>query len=64
MKLRYPIMAALLAGSFYAGLHTEAVHIQQTCEADEGATWLNGTPYLCLSQRQIDIMRGHQQKGA
>lgn len=64
MKLRYPIIAALFAASAYGGVRYEATRIQQTCEADEGATWLNGTPYLCLSQRQIDIMRSHQQKGA
>ncbi|MFM0263308.1 hypothetical protein [Paraburkholderia sediminicola] len=57
MKLRYPIIAVLLAVSAYGGTRYEATRIQQTCEADRGATVLNGTPYLCLSQRQIDMMR-------
>lgn len=59
MKLRYPIIATLLAVSAYGGTRYEATRIQQTCEADRGATVLNGTPYLCLSQRQIDMMRSH-----
>jgi hypothetical protein len=59
VKLRYPIIAALLAASAYGGIRYEATRIQQTCEADSGATWLNGTPYLCLSQRHIELMRSH-----
>lgn len=61
---RLTILAILLAASAYAGAHYEATRIQQTCEDDNATTVLNGTPYLCLSQRQIDIMRSHQQRGA
>lgn len=46
------------------GAYVEAVGIQQTCESDSAATVINGTQYLCLSQRQIDNMRRqHEQRG-
>lgn len=48
----------------YVGMRYEATAVQTTCEADDGHTVLNGTEYLCLSQRQIEIMKSHQQRGA
>lgn len=54
---------ALAIGAF-AGFEYEATHIQQTCEAPDGATIINGTPYLCFSQHQIDVMRAQRERGA
>lgn len=62
MKLRYPLVVLALAACAYGGMRFEATRIQQTCEADDGATWLNGTPYLCFSQRQIQILRQQQRE--
>lgn len=63
MKLRYPVIVAISLGvGILIGIRGEATRIQQTCEADVGATMLNGTAYLCLSQRHIEYLQG-QQKG-
>lgn len=50
------------AGS-YVGMRYEAAAIQQSCESPEGATWINGTPYLCFSQQQIELMMQRQKAG-
>lgn len=53
--------AFLIIASACGGVRYEAAEIQRTCEADTGKTVLNGTTYLCLSQRQIDILRSRSQ---
>ena len=58
------IFADALVVGFTAGHFDEARTIQQTCEDDNGHTVLNGTEYLCLSQRQIEIMKANRQRGA
>lgn len=61
MKVRYLIIAVICAGiGMQVGIRYEATRIQTTCENDQGATWLNGTAYLCLSQRQIELINGNQ----
>lgn len=67
-RLIKPILLALIllvvATALWVGRRWEATDIQQTCEQDDGHTVLNGTEYLCLSQRQIEIMKSHNQRGA
>jgi hypothetical protein len=65
-RLIKPILLLAIGAwsGLYAGYRYEATRIQQTCEADNGHTVLNGTEYLCLSQRQIEIMKAHNQRGA
>lgn len=43
--------------SFTYGKVFEGNRIQVTCEADDGQTIINGTAYVCLSSRQIQILR-------
>jgi hypothetical protein len=62
MKRLTTIAIALAIGAF-AGFEYESSHIQKTCEAPDGATILNGTPYLCFSQHQIDVMRAQRERG-
>ncbi|KVU10673.1 hypothetical protein WK62_05260 [Burkholderia ubonensis] len=54
-KLVLFLAIALFGG--YAGSRIEADSIQKTCEDDDSVTLINGTPYLCLSQRHLDLMR-------
>lgn len=68
MKHIPPLFAAALIVIIFAtgvcfGLEWECTHIQQTCEAPDGATILNGTPYLCFSQHQIDVLRSQRERG-
>jgi hypothetical protein len=58
------LFVGLIIAALFAGRDWEANRIQATCEADNGHTVLNGTEYLCLSQRQIEIMKSHSQRGA
>jgi len=64
IRIRDVIILAVGAALFYGGYRYEANAIQQTCEADDGHTVLNGTEYLCLSQRQIEIMKANRQRDA
>jgi hypothetical protein len=64
MKLRWvvPIAAVIGVGAHVWGGYTEASRIQATCEADQGDTVILGQHYLCLSQRQIEILRSEKRE--
>ena len=64
IRIQHLVLLGIAAGVFYGGYRYEATQIQQSCEQDDGHTVLNGTEYLCLSQRQIEIMKAHNQRGA
>lgn len=59
------IIVAIFAGGWGFGIQSEASRIQATCEADQGDTVIFGQHYLCLSQRQIEILRRekHEHQG-
>ena len=53
-------MLLLIAAAFYAGASFRADRIQTTCESDDRPTLINGTEYVCLSQRHVEMLRQRQ----
>lgn len=46
------------------GAEKEASRIQTSCESDTEATVINGQTYLCLSQRQLELMKQQARHGS
>lgn len=51
------LVLALVLAAFGAGAQFDSHRIQATCEDDDGHTVINGTEYLCLSARHLDLIR-------
>lgn len=70
MRIRFWHLAVVLAlaggvywGAQYGGKQ-EASRIQASCEDGGGPAVINGTEYLCLSRRQLEIMHERYQSVA
>ncbi|AOI70863.1 hypothetical protein [Burkholderia ubonensis] len=50
------ILVAVWAIGAGMGSGYRAWEIQATCEDDNGRTVINGTPYVCLSARQLRML--------
>ena len=62
---RIALELLLILAAAYSGLRYEATRIQLTCEADNEATVLNGTAYICLTADAARAIRQQlQQHGA
>ncbi|KVK98631.1 hypothetical protein [Burkholderia ubonensis] len=56
-KLLWAVLLAVVAiGGAQVGARYRADEIQATCEDDHGHTVTNGTPYVCLSARQLRML--------
>lgn len=55
-------MLLLIAAAFYAGSSFRADRIQTTCESDDKPTVINGSEYVCLSQRHVEMLRQRRQQ--
>jgi hypothetical protein len=54
----------LWTGFFTAGAYYQAHNIQASCESDDQKTVINGTEYLCLSQRHLEMIMQQQRSKA
>ncbi|WP_439684848.1 DUF4124 domain-containing protein [Cupriavidus oxalaticus] len=50
----------LVTAAFFAGISYNADRIKATCESDDAPLVINGTEFVCLSQRHIDMLRQRQ----
>lgn len=50
----------IVTAAFFAGISYNADRIKATCESDDQPTVIQGTEFVCLSQRHIDILRRQQ----
>lgn len=55
------MLVGALIGMFVLGIGFESIKIQSTCESDDRPTVINGTPYVCLSPRHMEMLKRQQQ---
>ncbi|HBD40054.1 MULTISPECIES: hypothetical protein [unclassified Cupriavidus] len=55
------LVLAFVLAAFGAGVQYDSHRIQATCESDEALTIINGTEYVCLSPRHMQMLRRQQQ---
>lgn len=58
------LVFAVVIAAFFAGITFGADRIKATCDSDDQPTVINGSEYLCLSQRHVEMLRRQQQRSA
>jgi hypothetical protein len=53
--------AIVMALGAYAGIRYEVMAIQDTCDAEEAHTFINGTDYVCVSAERVERAREREQ---
>lgn len=53
------IMGVVVA-AFFAGVSYNADRIKATCDSDDQPTFIDGSEYVCLSQRHVEMLRQRQ----
>lgn len=60
--LDFAIIFGLVTAGFFAGINYNAGRIKATCESDDQELVIQGSAFVCLSQRHIDMLRRQQNR--
>lgn len=58
------LVFAVVIAAFFAGSSYGTDRIKATCDSDDQPTVINGSEYVCLSQRHVEMLRRQQQRSA
>lgn len=58
--LDFAAVMGIVTAAFFAGINYNADRIKATCESDDAPLVIQGTEFVCLSQRHIDMLRQRQ----
>lgn len=58
--LDFTIIFGLVTAAFFAGISYNADRIKAACDSDDTQLVMQGSEYLCLSPRHIEMLRQRQ----
>ena len=58
--LDFTVILGVVVAAFFAGISYNADRIKATCDSDDQQLVMQGSEYLCLSPRHIEILRQRQ----